>query len=1452
MTRGLGWRAAMALGLLAGRLAAAAPEPEAATARFTPETDLITNGSPAATLVMSATDPEAAEAARQLGAGMQARLGVAFPAATDVSLCPQLWGPLPAEVRGRNLIVVGNLHNNRLVFPLYAEFFCGADSLFPGGTGYELRTISNPWGTGRNVILVGGSTPAGLRAGAAALLEALPSATAARVTVPRLHAIVPGGDIRAKLEAVARRLPDAGFRRPANAFEADPGLFAGPALRYHWTGDARWAERARAALLYFNEIYNGSYLSDMEHYTAESFVRAWDLVEESPVFTEAERQATARRMLQTGWRWNGGLAAGGGPGIGHLGNTHGTMIMMTKWTATRYLQRTFAGDPGASARLARAEADLRDHYHMAAGGFLDDSHGIASLGSFLRWSVSARDPIFLETGAARQGLLYAATYYDPLGYMAGIGMYGEARPGAMRGRSSYWCEAYLFRLAAVLFQDPELAMLGGRFAEFGPVDVWPVMTLSDYGAGSYPPPPGLKPRPPTLPAGLSLVPFDARRYRLWNTGAPTRGIPAGQRMPIRERMFDKLCFRTGFAAQDQYLLLQGLQPETEDANTIARFTDRGQLWLTHNSAQEGHFVRNGLFLSDGLNDRRIQSGCRLDAAGRFDDLSMISSTLPDFYESDWQRAVFWRPGRWFAVLDRAVLARAGQFAVQSIWRLPPIPGAWDAGAGRLTARQHGQRFGIQSADRLPASAAFEMPTGGMPDIYENPFILRETQSGRYAARRALTFQHLLAVTDAAEPENAYALERLGETAALVRGPDNDVCLIGMGGVGERVLGLDTDAGLFALTPSNLFLAGARMVFLDGTNILEAARPVSARVDMRTGDVRAGFDQDDLRQAASTWVLKSPAAGRPDWKTDKPRDLCGILAERLAAAARERPALASPAAGERVPAPRPATPGPAPLVLVWESREAGSLGRPPAGLDVMATPGATRGEPGDLVNRIVPGQGEGVAWPGAEAVVELSWRQIESIAEIRIHGGLAGRRGQPALPRAGDRPVTLAWDPGATSSPARVETRLADLHIRMDPSYKGESWAYRYWTVLCGGARAAGVRVTVPRATNDTWSGIGISEIEVLTTNRGPLDVDQVVVADLGWEGGPGILVSTTERRLTALGPDGKTRWSKSLSGRLPSVIAADLGGDGRPAVLASCYDQRVYAWDADGRERWTIDCSDLYRQSGGKTGQNGSTPYAVGFWEPRPGVRRLLVGQYAGPSVLLDERGTLLGYTGLGGYTPRRYFGPADLNGDGLSELCLYSILYRGGGTICPHGVDRDGQPVSPARQMAAPGGAPFAAQFLRQEPGCAAVIAPGGAGVYDLNVAAHRHGGANARWESLGRPVSAGLVHDTDGDGREDLLVGGRDGFLTVFSADGVPQRTVLVGEDVKGIQAFGSGTTLASVVATPGGLRVYDAQWIPQGAHADAYAGLVAYQPDQRRFLAVTEDARVQLWQLPEGRRP
>jgi hypothetical protein len=1401
--------------------------------RLYPETALVADGQAQAAVVYSAADAAAADAARELHRELEARCGVPFPLVADSEVCPERLAPVGEEWRETNLIVVGNLYANRAILPLYALYFCGADSVYPGGDGYELRTVSNPWGTGRNVIVVGGSSVEGMRAGVAALLERLPEAQGGEVVLPRLHQVEPDGDMVAMFSQASGRVQP--FPEPTR--QQDIHRFWQAAYRYHWTGDERWAEIARDNLRWFNDHFReGKYA--VSDYTTQHLFRAWDVLEESPVLTDDDRLTAIGNMVTTALTM---------PRYGESGNwlrvggTHSTVPRWAIWRFARYLQRTLPDHPELMEISQRWEEKTVEYFEEVTKAFRDDSDWrAASVDVFVRWSAAAQQYDYFTSGNARAATLWAVNENDPLGYHNGMGTYGAARTGAIYTGFS---NLYIIQLAAFMYDDPRLRWLSSHL---------PNRNLSVYAYGYFPfnacawtPDPGATGEEPEYLTGLTIVPLSERRHK-YVFGFEGRAVPPPA------QCFDKACFRSGFDPEDQYLLLQGVNgTRSQNANVIPRHTDRGQVWLVSNSSQKGHYYRTALYLSDGRNEGELPGACRLDAAGRFADAAMVASTLTEYHGCEWQRSVFWQRGEWFLVMDRATAVRPGFYAAQSVWRMA-LAGTWRDDHA-LTATQEGKSFHIIASAPVQASARFEQPAGGPPDVHEHPFFLRERKSGELTVGEALDFQNLLVTTEAGEAPR-FDPVRVSDSAALVRSGTGAV-LVGSGGA-EPALGIEADAGLFAASESAVHVAGVSRLRVDGEVVLASEEPLTARVDLKTGEMQIGHDGDELRASALTWELRE---GERTQLMDAAA--AQALGQRITGKLAQ---VAAPAAQipETPPAVR-AQIGPQTFETIWESEQAGYRARPIEGLSV-SIPDAHNGRALALVDGVAAFQTGAVSWEADQAAtVEMTWPDEQPIGELRVWMRNLGGRNDMEKARSLDeeREVTLTWSSDGFREDLREQIVTVRAQYRAFATYKGTVQPQKVLRVPAEDAEATGVRLTIAAGTADStdWHGnvVSMSEVEVLVSERGPLTIQRVLREDLDGDGKREWLMSADDCSLSVVDDDGALVWRKQFASEVSGLDIGDLDGDGRPEVLCCSYDMYVYAFAADGSPLWQTDVTglrkgrpELFTQE--HPSEYGPVPFSVAFWEPRPGMRRVLLGGYESTLCLLDERGKLLQvyYPGYSMFHRSSIREAVDLNGDGLREKLICSMKYGAFGVLHALIADADGM-IAGDRRTSLPDNLPWVQELVGERRDQAVIITPVGFGLYDLSAnfpeQQHRMGQPNGVWEVQGgRPVSAGLLHDLDGDGAPELVVGGSDGFLSLFSLDGECLSVRLIGEAVNDIAAVGAGDDLTLIVATDSGLTAWDRDWQVRAALRGGYTRLEMPDPGRSRLLAVTADGRLQLLEL------
>jgi hypothetical protein len=450
-----------------------------------------------------------------------------------------------------------------------------------------------------------------------------------------------------------------------------------------------------------------------------------------------------------------------------------------------------------------------------------------------------------------------------------------------------------------------------------------------------------------------------------------------------------------------------------------------------------------------------------------------------------------------------------------------------------------------------------------------------------------------------------------------------------------------------------------------------------------------------------------------------------------------------------------------------------------------------------------------------------------------------REVQVSCSNDGFREDRRAWKPTVRSS------------YRIDPIYKDAVYAQKLLCIPLDSVKASGVRLAIPPTAGDGNQCVAVSEVEVITAEPGPLAIHHLLAADLDADGRDEWIVNAGEGVITVLDAGGELRWRHEFAAEVSGVDVGDLNGDGRGEVLCSCYDLNVYAFSAGGALLWKTDFENLHERSGRQfPGGEGQAPYGVGFWDLGRGMRRVLVGGYENQLYLLDEEGTLLQqyYPGYSMFQRTFVSETPDLDGDGLREKLMCSMKYGQSGVIHVIVGGADGRIVG-HRNTSIPDNLPYTVRLVGGEQSVACAITPTGYGAYDLaRNFPEEKGTSNVLGEVKGgTPLSAGLLHDIDGDGRAEFVVASRDGFLTIRSPGGDVEETRLIGEEVLDMAAVGAGREARLLLATPRGLLAYDREWRLESVTPGSYARVRAAGAGGRSVLAATEDGRLQMLRMP-----
>ncbi len=258
-------------------------------------TELVRAGKPNAVIVVPASGLYDKQSAiiRQ---AVKTLTGATLPIAIDNS------AEAAMPVAG-NLIVLGNRSTNQTTGKLYNRYYTLLDLRYPGKGGYVVRTLHNPFGNGRNVVFVGGSDAAGVEAAAGVFVRELNKAKAGKgcLAIGRLAEIKLGKGMVVPKDLRKFETWEASRSYGSKGYFGWNSLSKRMAM-YYMTGDEFHARefirlafpdaKARKEIAEIDtELIEDKDrpLSGPYHYGAHLMILFWDLIEESPVFTDEER-----------------------------------------------------------------------------------------------------------------------------------------------------------------------------------------------------------------------------------------------------------------------------------------------------------------------------------------------------------------------------------------------------------------------------------------------------------------------------------------------------------------------------------------------------------------------------------------------------------------------------------------------------------------------------------------------------------------------------------------------------------------------------------------------------------------------------------------------------------------------------------------------------------------------------------------------------------------------------------------------------------------------------------------------------------------------------------------------------------------------------------------------------------------------------------------------------------
>ncbi len=636
------------------------------------ETPLVRAGQAVATLEIP-DDGKYDHLAARIGQTIQTLTGVTVPVRKATAAVP-LTG---------HVILVGNRSTHRTIEELYNRHFCLLDLRYPGRGGHVLRSLHSPFGNGHNAILAGGSDDAGVAAAVEALCDRLEEAAGTRpsgaegdLSLGWLMDIDLGENLS---------LPDllADYEIwEASAGYGSVGYFGWNSLSkrlaaYYMTGveeEARQFMRlafpddkalAEIADLDGERVENKDEpLAGPYHYNAHMMILFWDLVEESPVFSDADRlrvtNAFARQFFHAEDRlYRRSLLENSQSGMWpydeappFVGTRHGQWSAISLYCLCRYFQRDYPAPLWKHGVAAARQhfASLAEHSWM--GGENDNLFwyctGVAPILSYLLLSG--------ERGPLNNGNLSVL--------LRGLDI-------LISGREPDWAlnsaSLGFLHKAAYLTAD-------GRFLTYARRTGVDRQTLR-LGQ-SFWPGPALEERLPDEMVGRWSV--HSVPEPMWRTRRSSLA---------HEKSFLFASWRNAADTSGDFLLIKGLNGASRNPyHTFAVLEAR----------LDGHTVLAGLLNQvrvrlDGTVESRVAMDAALRHCGTAGQVATARGDTPHASGAAWERVLLHHAGQCLLVADRLTFRRTAAEAevelwweADSEWCPPEVPGSLtDPSGGRV-------------------------------------------------------------------------------------------------------------------------------------------------------------------------------------------------------------------------------------------------------------------------------------------------------------------------------------------------------------------------------------------------------------------------------------------------------------------------------------------------------------------------------------------------------------------------------------------------------------------------------------------------------------------------------------------------------------------------------------------------------------------------------------------------
>lgn len=571
-------------------------------------------------------------------------------------------GILDSKIRSVNqpIILIGNLANNEVVKDLYYRFLLTTDFWYPGPSGYEVRMLLDPYGSGQNIIHIGYSDDVGLKKAVEAFIPRI------NKVIKHISEIHPTRLHITKSEEMQIRTIKAPLLIWMNIAR---DIYKKGYLGY-LTGDITLIKAYLdmwRAIVGYPIVKDDQKIKDL-HLKMSNLIQSFRLIETAGLIKDKKLHSDITNYIINWPSTDQGLIRIDKGDYMHPEfprQNHGMIPSLGLAFLIDYC-KTYSFN---IENIDKWEQLVEKAYHP----YMDGSWKPVCDGTCHGWWLS--QPALLEhglidpkhryftKGGAKKAANAAMSLVNNSGLMPSSGDFSLLRafPGtSLRHAMNYYSDGrYKF------VHDMGPSYLSSKYHVYMP-------RMFDTG---------LKPVVPKDQIGIKITPMDRLIYNSWEKAPKLvkEMLHTGPDTTI-DKTFDKLTIRTGWQRKDQYLLIDGLGNNSNhthsypDAMGIIEYYHLGESWIV---------AENGLKFPEDANNNiltivrkgeefKIPSFAELIETNNTDDTYYIAMRLNNYSKTNWTREINLYKDVGIVIIDTVDILNDGDYAISTHIRTPGI------------------------------------------------------------------------------------------------------------------------------------------------------------------------------------------------------------------------------------------------------------------------------------------------------------------------------------------------------------------------------------------------------------------------------------------------------------------------------------------------------------------------------------------------------------------------------------------------------------------------------------------------------------------------------------------------------------------------------------------------------------------------------------------------------------